>query len=183
VLTDLSSVADLLVVGSRPGPGPAFVLQAACPVVVVPSDWRGETVRGRSVAVVRGRGLPVTAIDRAVVMAHRNRMSVLVIHCPDHQDWEARGDTRALEQLDMQLARWEYAGGPAIVAEVRHDELADGLRSVSPALALVVLEAGAQPTELVRLVVDELRLPVALVQPEHSAHEQPTAGRSVLQPS
>jgi hypothetical protein len=184
VLTDLSSVADLLVVGSRPGPGPAWALETACPVVVVPPGWRNEPFRGRSVAVVRARDLPVPAMDRAVEFAQRSSMSVLVVHCDDGVVTEAEDDAAALEQLGIQLAPWEHGGGgPAVVAEVRHDFLADGLRALEGGLGLVVLEAGAQPAELVHLVVDELRVPVALVQPEHSAHEQPTAGRSVLQPS
>jgi hypothetical protein len=186
VLADLSTVADILVVGSRPGPGPVSVLDGACPVIVVPTEWRRGIRHGRSVGVPCGTDLPIVAMDRAVELAHRSLMSVLVLRCTGEPVGSGVSEPVSvaghLEQLDLQVAPWEHVGGPAIVAEVRREDPAAALRSLTHVLGLLVVEAGALPANLLRLVVDELQLPVVVVQPDYAAALRAASDRPVLQP-
>lgn len=183
VLADISAVADLLVVGSRPGPGPACLIDASCPVVVVPAEWTIARARGRSVGVVCHAELSTAAMDRAVEYACRAGMSVLVLQSHDDGRHSAARLSEAgqLERLDLQVAGWQRVGGPPIVAEVRPDGPVEAVRSAAAVLALLVVDAGSEQQAISRLAVDELHLPVFIVEPDGRAQRAPVTGPALAE--
>lgn len=156
VLSDLSAVADLLVVGSHPRPGAVCEIDAACPVAVVPGGWAGS--RSHDVGVLTGPLLSTEAMDRASSYAQRGGRTVLVVRTATEA---APAD---LESLDLQVASWSRPDGPPIVTEVRHDDPADGVRALRRVLDLIVVDAGDEAMRsAVRVALDELGIPVVLV--------------------
>ena len=167
VLADVSTIADLLVVGSRPGPGPACVLAAACPVVIVPASWRPGPATGHDVGVLCGRTLPLAAIDGAVDVARREHMSVVVLQLAEPADGDGAAprfaEAAQLERLDMQLAAWDGTDYPPMVAEVRREDFSESLRALSHVVALVATMDAAEFDPATRTALDELHVPVLRV--------------------
>lgn len=176
VLADMSTIVDLLIVGTRPGPGPACSIDAACPVTVVPKAWTAQRAQARSVGVVCGRDLSVRAMDSAAGLAQRLGMTVVVVQVDD----TSQGDANALERLDLQIADWEGSDAAPIVTEIRHEEVGDALRSLKHVLALVVVDTDSLSDRAARVAVDELNLPVMLVGTDSSVCVPPRDATVVL---
>lgn len=177
VLADMSSIADLLIIGTRVPRGRACAIDAVCPVVVVPTGWTTTQSRGRSVAVLSGRDLPTAAMDRAVDYAQRAGTSVLVVRTDD-----VAVDTASdLERLDLQVAGWQRPAGPPIVTEIRHNGIREGMRSLAHVIGLLVIHA-AEPldTDAIRFALDELAIPVVLCKTSHSSIDRVQQSDAVL---
>lgn len=147
VLVQLGDEADLLVLGTRPtadgrphllaGLAARVAESAACPTVVVPSDWRPSA--GPVVVGVEGDGSDAEAADlaaREAIVLHRD---LVLVHA-----WRlAVGMARGLE-VDRHESL-EHA------AAVRLDRVAERVRAEHPDARIVpVLERGDAIDALVR---------------------------------
>lgn len=163
VLTALSEVVDLLVVGcAAPGdvadpPGPDHqralrtAQHAACPVVVVPSVERTDAAgdADRPVAVLVGGGaLPLRSIDFALDSAQRLGAALVVAQsCPVPAAGPAAGarallgwETSRQEELDAQLAasRAEYSD-VGVIVELRRESVSATVDLMRRTARLLVL--------------------------------------------
>lgn len=158
VLCELSTVADLIVVGADRPSSPTSVHRVAeyllghtrCPVVCVPRGHRLPDDGAPVTVIGDDQGLPATALEFAAGYAQRHGVALQVsrawstLHEGDHPDttWLAHQQ----EELDTELAGWrEGHRDVAVSARIELDD--DWLPRLAAYSALLVVPAAVLAVE------------------------------------